>query len=275
MKDRKPETLLAHLGRGRHAPFGMVNPPVCHASTILFETQADYERHDRSQEHGIMSYGRAGTPTHFALEEAVATLEGGVRSFALCSGLAAVNVGILSAVDSGGHLLACDAAYVPTRRFCDKLLKRLGVEVTYYDPLIGAGIAELFRPNTQAVFLESPGSLTFEMQDVAATAGAAKAAGARVVMDNTWGTFLNFRPLTQGVDISVQSGTKYLVGHSDAMFGMITCNEAVEPRVRATVKLLGQCTDRSVAIAEELARRLAERDIEVSVRHRDIPGQRP
>lgn len=240
-RERKPETLLAHLGREPNTPFGLVNPPVCHASTILFETLAEYEVKDRSQAQGTMSYGRAGTPTSFALEEAVAALEGGHRSFLLCSGLAAVTVGLLSVVESGGHALVTDTAYAPSRRFCDGLLARLGVEVEYYDPLIGAGIEGLFRANTQAVFIESPGSLTFEVQDVPAIAAAAKAAGVRTVMDNTWATFLYFKPLDHGIDVSVQSGTKYLVGHSDAMFGVITCGEEIEPRVRSTVKQLGQC----------------------------------
>ncbi len=237
----KPETLLAHLGRDYRAHFGLVNPPVCHGSTILFDDVDTFERTDHNQEKSVISYGRGGTPTTFALEETVAEMEGGYRAFALCSGLAAVSVGILSAVDSGGHALICDNIYGPSRRFCSGLLGRLGVEATYYDPLIGAGIESLFQPNTQVVFLESPGSLTFEMQDVPAIVKAAKAAGVRVVMDNTWATFLHFQPLAHGVDISVQAGTKYMVGHADAMFGVITCTEEIEPRLRQTFKQLGQC----------------------------------
>ena len=171
---RKTETLLAHLGRAPHTPYGTVNPAVYHASTILFDSLEAYESKDRPYRHGTPNYGRMGTPTSFALEDAVTELEGGHRCFLLCSGLAALNVAILSQVESGGHALICDAVYTPTRRFCDGLLTQFGVEGEYYDPLIGAGIAALFRPNSQVVHLESPGSLTFEMQDVPAIAAAAK-----------------------------------------------------------------------------------------------------
>ena len=240
-RPRKTETLLAHLGRGRHTSFGTVNPPVYHASTILFDSLNAYETKDRTQTQGTRSYGRVGTPTSFALEEAIAELEGGYRSFLLCSGLAALNVAILSLVASAGHALICDAVYAPTRKFCDGLLARLGIEVQYYDPLIGANISRLFKPNTRVVHLESPGSLTFDVQDVPAIAAAAKAAGVATVMDNTWATFLNFKPLDYGIDVSVQAGTKYLVGHSDAMFGVVTCTEEIEPELRQTTRQLGQC----------------------------------
>ncbi len=240
-RPRKTETLLAHLGRAPHTSFGAVNPPVYHASTILFDSLNAYETKDRTQTQGTRSYGRVGTPTSFALEEAIAELEGGYRSFLLCSGLAALNVAILSLVASGGHALICDAVYAPTRKFCDGLLARLGIEVQYYDPLIGADISRLFKPNTRVVHLESPGSLTFDVQDVPAIAAAAKAAGVATVMDNTWATFLNFKPLDYGIDVSVQAGTKYLVGHSDAMFGVVTCTEEIEPELRQTTRQLGQC----------------------------------
>jgi cystathionine beta-lyase len=240
-RPHKTETLLAHLGRAPYTDFGTVNPPVYHASTILFDSLEAYETKDRTLRQGTKTYGRMGTPTSFALEEALADLEGGHRSFLLCSGLAALNVAILSLVGSGGHALVCDAAYQPARKFCDGLLARFGVEVEYYDPLIGADIAGLFRPNTRLVHLESPGSLTFDMQDVPAIAAAAKAVGIRTVMDNTWATFLNFKPLEHGIDVSVQAGTKYLVGHSDAMFGVITCTEESEPELQQTTRQLGQC----------------------------------
>lgn len=240
-RPRRTETLLAHLGRGTPDPFHTVNPPVYHASTILFDSIEAYEAAGSPRQPRASGYGRSGTPTSFALAEAVAALEGGSRSFLLCSGLAAVNVALLSLVASGGHALICDACYGPVRRFCDGVLARLGVVVHYYDPLIGAGIAELFRPDTQVVHLESPGSLTFEMQDVPAIAAAARAAGIPTVMDNTWATFLNFKPLEHGIDVSVQAGTKYLVGHSDAMFGVVTCTPDSEERVGRTVRQLGQC----------------------------------
>jgi len=240
-RSHKTETLLAHLGRAPHTPYGTVNPGVYHASTILFDRLADYEGKDRPYRHGRPSYGRTGTPTGFALEDAVTALEGGHCCFLLCSGLAALNVAILSQVSNGGHALVCDAVYTPARRFCDGLLSQFGVEVEYYDPLIGAGISSLFRPNTQVVHLESPGSMTFEMQDVPAIAAATKSAGIPTVMDNSWGSFIYFNPLLNGVDISVQAGTKYLVGHSDAMFGTVTCNEALEPKLGRAVRQLGQC----------------------------------
>jgi len=240
-RPRKTETLLAHLGRAPHTSFGAVNPPVYHASTIPFDSLEAYESKDRPRTHGKPSYGRSGTPTSFALEDLVAELEGGHRSFLLCSGLAALNIAILSQVSHGGHALICDAVYAPTRIFCDDLLSRFGVEVDYYDPLIGADISRLFKPNTQVVHLESPGSLTFEMQDVPAIAAAAKSAGIATVMDNTWASFLYFKPLDHGVDISVQAGTKYLVGHSDAMFGVVTCTEETQPELGRTVRQMGQC----------------------------------
>jgi len=237
----KTQTLLAHLGRPSDDAFGAVNPPVYHASTILFDTLEAYEAKNSSLWPRKPSYGRLGTPTSFALEEAVAELEGGSRSFLFCSGLAAIAATLLALVEAGGHALICDACYAPVRRFCDGVLARLGVEVEYYDPLIGAGIAALFKANTQVVHLESPGSLTFEMQDVPAIASAAAAAGIPTMMDNSWATFINFKPLERGIDISVQSGTKYLVGHSDAMFGVATCNRKTEAKLGRTVRQLGQC----------------------------------
>lgn len=240
-RKRKTATLLAHLGRVPDASFGAVNPPVYHASTILFDSLEAYEARNPNLWPRKPSYGRTGTPTSFALEDAVAELEGGHRSFLLCSGLAALSVTLLALVETGGHALICDACYGPLRRFCDATLARLGVEIEYYDPLIGAGIAALFKANTQVVHLESPGSLTFEMQDVPAIAAAARTAGVPTVMDNTWATFLNFKPLEHGVDISVQAGTKYLIGHSDAMFGVVTCTWETEATLSRTVRLLGQC----------------------------------
>jgi cystathionine beta-lyase len=240
-RKRKPATQLAHLGRLPDASFGAVNPPVYHASTILFDTLEAYEARNPNLWPRKPSYGRTGTPTSFALEDAIAELEGGHRSFLFCSGLAALSVTLLALVETGGHALVCDACYGPVRRFCDVVLARLGVEVEYYDPLIGAGITALFKPNTQVVHLESPGSLTFEMQDVPAIATAARAASIPTMMDNTWATFLNFRPLEHGIDISVQAGTKYLIGHSDAMFGVVICTREIEVPLSRTSRLLGQC----------------------------------
>ena len=240
-RDYKADTLLAHLGRDPKAFHGAVNPPVYHASTILFDSLDAYEDRHRYLEKGKVVYGLLGTPTTFALEEAVARLEGGSGCIAVSSGLAAITGPILALVESGDHILVSDSVYQPTRKFCDHMLRRLGVETTYYDPLIGAGIAALMRPNTRLVFLESPGSLTFEVQDAPAIAAAAKAAGAAVLMDTTWPASLLCRPFELGVDISIQAGTKYIVGHSDAMLGLITTNEAFEQKVRLAVQELGQC----------------------------------
>ncbi|MFQ5775976.1 MAG: cystathionine beta-lyase [Kiloniellaceae bacterium] len=236
----KVDTLLAHLGRAPAAQHGAVNPPVYHASTILFETVAAFE--DARQDligKGRTSYARYGTPTTFALEETVAALEGGYGAVAVPTGLAAITSTLSACVAAGDHILVTDAIYRPTRQVCDHLLGRFGVETTYYDPLIGAGIADLIRPNTKAVFLESPGSLTFEVQDVPAITAAAHAAGAVVIMDNTWATPLYFKPLDHGVDVVIHSATKYIVGHADAMLGLVVTSEAHYRSVRRAVVLLG------------------------------------
>ena len=236
-----PETLLAHLGRDPRRFDGAVNPPVYHASTILAESMAAYEDPQRRDRKGEVLYGRYGTPTSFALEDAVAVLEGGHGSVAVSSGLGAVSSALLAFVAAGDHILVSDSVYGPTRKLCNGLLTRLGVETTYFDPSLGGEIAGLLRPNTRLVFLESPGSLTFEVQDVPAIAQAARAHGAKVLMDTTWAASLLCRPFELGIDVSIQAGTKYVVGHSDAMLGLITANEEVEPLVRKTAKELGQC----------------------------------
>jgi cystathionine beta-lyase len=194
---------------------------------VLYRTADDLAAH-RSR----YQYGRRGTPTSEALEQALAALEGPLCAGVslLPSGLAAVSTALLAVVQSGDHILVSDSVYQPTRTFCEKMLKRLGVETTYYDPLIGAGIAKLFKPNTRAVFTEAPGSQSFEMQDIPAIAAAAHQHGARVLMDNTWATPLFFRALDKGVDLSIQAGTKYIGGHSDVMLGTISANAAAWPR---------------------------------------------
>ncbi len=240
-RDLKPDTKITHLGRDPASHYGLVNTPVCRGSTILFDHLEDYEVRDRGQAASALSYGRVGTPTAFAFEETIAELDGAERGFAACSGLAAVGMGFLAFAQAGDHVLVCDTAYGPTRRVCNQLLAQIGVEATFYDPLIGADIATLFRPNTRLVFLESPGTATFEVQDVPAIAAAAKAAGVRTVMDNTWATPLLFKPLAHGIDVAVQSATNYLVGHADAMLGIVTCTAEVEPDVRRARRNLGQC----------------------------------
>ncbi len=238
----KKDTVLANAGRKPEDNYGIVNPPVYHASTVTFPSVAAYEAAAKTPFEGVY-YGRIGTPTTFAFEDAVAELEGGYRCVAVPSGLAAIAVTLFAFLKSGDHVLVPDNAYGPTRRrVCDGVLARAGIETTYYDPVLGAGIADLMRPNTGVVYLESPGSLTFEMQDVAAIAGAVHASGAIVVMDNTWATPLLFRPLDHGVDVVIEAATKYIVGHADAMLGTITVStkEAFD-QVKWTSNALGNC----------------------------------
>ncbi len=240
-KDRfKEDTVIVHAGANPRENHGIVNPPVYHASTILAPTLADLRaRRARRFDKGVFTYGRQGTPTQAALEEAVAALEGGYRCVTVGSGLAAINAAILAFVQSGDHVLMVDSVYGPARRFCDAFLKRFGVETTYYAPTVGAGLAELMRPNTKVVYTESPGSQTFEMQDIPAIAQAAHGGGAAVIMDNTWSGGLFYKPFAHGVDVSVQAGTKYIGGHSDLMMGTVTTTEALWTRVRQAVSDLG------------------------------------
>ena len=230
----RPETRLLRAGRDKSIAGSFVNPPVVHASTVLFESVDDM--HHLRQRY---EYGRLGTPTSDALEEAVAELEG-ADGVTLCpSGLSAVATALLSCLSAGDQILIVDSVYGPVRRLADTVLKRLGVEMIYYDPLIGGGIESLFTERTRAVYLESPGSLTFEMQDVAAIAAVAHHHGATVLCDNTWATPLYFRALDHGVDLSIISGTKYLGGHSDVMLGTVAARGAAWTRLRQTTVALG------------------------------------
>lgn len=219
---KKPATIAVHAGRKPFEHQGAVNPPVYHVSTILHASVEEMEKRGATPFEG-MTYGRFGTPTTFALEEAVCALEGGYRSIAVPSGLAGLTLVLESFLKHGDHVLVSDSIYQPTRRYCDGALKANGIETTYYDPLIGSGISDLMRPDTKLVFVEAPGSLTFEMQDVPAIAEAARKKGVLVAMDNTWATPLFFKPFEKGVDVSVQAATKYIVGHADAMMGVVTC----------------------------------------------------
>jgi cystathionine beta-lyase len=234
----KKETFLVHTGRGTGGP---VNPPVSRASTILYKDLATYDA-SRADRFAGLRYGIHGTETLFALEQALTKLEGCHRAIIVPSGLAAITAAISAVVKAGDHLLMVDTTYGPTRAFCDGLLKRNGVETSYYDPLIGAGIADLIRPNTRAVFCESPGSLTFEVQDVPAIAAAAHARSIPVLLDNTWASPLFFDSLAHGVDISIQAATKYLCGHSDVLMGTIASTEKWWRPVRSTVAELGFST---------------------------------
>jgi cysteine-S-conjugate beta-lyase len=231
-------TRLVSGGRDPFAYHGFVNPPVYHASTLLYPSAEDYLAH-----RGRYQYGRRGTPTSEALAGAIAALEGddcaGVAL--LPSGLAAASVALLSVLKAGDHVLVTDSVYLPTRKFCDGVLARYGISTSYYDPLIGGQIASLIKPATRAIYVESPGSLSFEVQDVPAIADAAHAKGAVVLMDNTWASPLYFRAFEKGVDLSIQSGTKYIGGHSDVMLGAVSANRATWPRLHATVDAMGLC----------------------------------
>lgn len=233
----KPTRLL-HAGRHPERYHGAVNVPVFRASTILHPSIAAMEASSHTPFEGVR-YGRFGTPTTFALEEAVAALEGGTHCVATSSGLAAITGTLMALLQAGDHLLMTDSAYAPTRNFCDHVLARLGIETTYYDPCLGAGIAALIRPETRLIFTESPGSLTFEVQDLPAITAAAHAAGALVAIDNTWGV-LHFQPFTKGVDLSIQAATKYIVGHADAMLGTITtADKALWHRIKSSAAAFG------------------------------------
>ena len=237
-RDLRPDTRLVVGGRDPFAYHGFVNPPVYHASTVLYPSAEDLIAH-----RARYQYGRRGTPTSEALEAAIQAIEGpGCAGVALVpSGLSAIATALLAALESGEHLLVTDSAYRPTRTFCDGVLARLGIETTYYDPLIGAGIAGMFRPNTRTVFVEAPGSQSLEMQDVPAIAAAAHERGLTVLMDNTWATPLYFQAFAKGVDLSIQAGTKYIGGHSDVMLGTISANASLWPRLKETVTAMGLC----------------------------------
>jgi cystathionine beta-lyase len=234
----KPDTKLTIGGRDPHAHHGYVNTPVYHASTLLYRTAEDF-----LARRGKYFYGRRGTPTSEALALAIKELEGPVCAGValLPSGLAAISTALLSALRTGDHILVTDNCYGPARKFCDGVLSRFGVTTAYFDPAVGSGIAALMQPNTRAVFCEAPGSLSFEMQDIPAIAAAAHARGALVLMDNTWASPLYFRALEKGVDLSVQSATKYIGGHSDLMMGTVSANEKAWPQLKDTVFATGLC----------------------------------
>lgn len=219
---------------------GVVNPPVWRASTILYDSIADLKARGHAT-HNKLYYGRRGTPTVWALADALTAMEPGAEGTLLYpSGVAANSAGLLALLSPGDHLLMVDSAYEPTRAFCDGMLARLGVTTTYYDPLVGAGIADLIRPETRLIFLESPGSLTFEVQDIPAITRVARARGVLTMIDNTWATPLLFPALAHGVDVAMMSLTKYVGGHSDAMMGSLTATRAVWPKLRSAAYQLGQ-----------------------------------
>lgn len=232
----KDATLATTLGRDPEANFGIVNPPVYRASTVLFRTIEQMAA--ARPNHGVY-YGRYGTPTTFALEETVAGLEEAAGAIAVGSGKEAITLTLLALLAQGEHLLVPDNVYGPVRQFCDQVLPRFGIATSYYDPMLGAGIAALIRAETRVVYLESPGSLTFEVQDVPAIAAAAKAHSCTVVMDNTWATPLLFKPFRHGVDVAIHAATKYLGGHSDLMMGVVTFSAETLERGRAGIQAFG------------------------------------
>ncbi|HEY0421427.1 MAG TPA: PLP-dependent transferase, partial [Acetobacteraceae bacterium] len=217
-------TRLSHAGRAGTNIHGFVNPPVHRGSTVLYPDMAARKAAGAKRLDQELIYGVLGGPTHWPLEDVVAEIEGGTRCQIVSSGLAAVTTPLLAYLNAGDHCLMPDSVYGPARSFCDGMLARLGIETTYYAPCIdAAGIAALFRPNTTVLYTESPGSHTFEVQDVPALAAVARAHGAKVLMDNTWGIHF-FQPFRHGVDVSIQALTKYVVGHSDVLLGSVTTN---------------------------------------------------
>lgn len=236
-KNEKTATLLTHAGSHPSRHHGAVSVPVHRMSTIVFSTYEEFEKVPHTPYH----YGRAGTPTSAAFEEAIATLEGAHASVATCSGLSAIVTTLMAFASAGDHVLMTDNCYGPSRKSCEEILRRFGVDVEYYPPMIGADIATLFRPNTKLVFMESPGSLTFEVQDIGAIVTAAKKAGIKTAIDNSWATPLNCRPLDLGVDVSVMSATKYISGHSDAMLGVVSATAEAFPAVKRAALMLGLC----------------------------------
>lgn len=289
MRSAGEGTRLAHAGRRREWTHGVVNAPVVRASTCVFATLADFER---ARPEAGLYYARRGTPTQWALEEALTELEPGAAGTKLYpSGVAAVAGALLAVLKGGDHLLMVDSVYGPTRDQCASLLAPLGIETTFYDPLIGAGIAALIQPNTRALFLESPGSLTFEVQDMAALVAVARAAGIVTILDNTWATPLRCRAIAAGIDLSMQSLTKYVGGHSDLLLGSVTSGPATWERLKAMHAMLGAFAspddcflatrglrtlqvrlDRHEASGLEVARFLAGHPLVAQVLHPALPS---
>jgi cystathionine beta-lyase len=245
--DSKPDpgksifTRLSHAGRAGTHVHGFVNPAVHRGSTVLQPNVAARRASYGKRLEQYLSYGVSGTPTHWPLEDVIAEIEGGARTQIVSSGLAAITTPLLAFLKSGDHLLVPDSVYGPGRGFCDNFLTRMGVSTTYYDPCIGAAeLEKLFRPNTTVLYTESPGSHTFEVQDIPALAAVGRKHGAKVLMDNTWGIHF-FQPFQHGVDVSIQALTKYVVGHSDVLLGSVTVNTPDDwDRVRTTALQLGQ-----------------------------------
>ncbi|WP_162046597.1 cystathionine beta-lyase [Vibrio taketomensis] len=235
------KTKLITAGRDKKWTNGVVNPPVQRASTVIFDTVAEKKHAIINRANKTLFYGRRGTHTHFALQDAMVEIEGGVGCALYPCGTAAISNSILAFVEAGDHILMVDTCYEPTRDFCNKIMKKMGVETTYFSPTIGKEIEELIQPNTKVLFLESPGSVTMEVQDVPTLAKIAHQHDIVVMLDNTWGAGVNFSPFDFGVDISIQAATKYIVGHSDVMIGTAVANEKCWDQLREQSYLMGQC----------------------------------
>jgi len=229
-----PETILTHAGRDPDAQFGFINTPVFRGSTVLFKTLADLDKPTQP-----FTYGRAGNPSTAGVEAIITELEGAAGTTLVPSGLAAITVAMLSTLKAGDEALVTDSAYEPVRTFCDKFLSGLGITTRYYDPRIGVGISKLIGEKTRLIWAESPGSLTFEIQDLPAIVAAARPRGVRVMVDNSWATPLYYHPLAMGADVVIHAATKMFVGHSDALVGTVSAIEAVFPDVLQARRLLG------------------------------------
>ncbi|WP_130831770.1 cystathionine beta-lyase [[Erwinia] mediterraneensis] len=249
MATQKIDTTLVNAGRSKRYTQGAVNSVIQRASSLVFESVADKQRATAGRAKGELFYGRRGTLTHFALQDALTELENGAGCVLYPCGAAAVSNAILAFVEAGDHLLMSGAVYEPTQDFCNKILGKLNVTTTWFDHTIGSEIAELVQPNTRVVFLESPASITMEVQDVPAIVQAvrAKAPHAVIMIDNTWGAGVLFNALEHGVDISIQAGTKYLIGHSDAMIGTAVANARCWDQLRENSYLMGQMVDADTA----------------------------
>ncbi|WP_350305353.1 cystathionine beta-lyase [Photorhabdus viridis] len=245
MTEKKLETSLVNAGRSRKFTQGAVNPIIQRTSSVIFDSVASKRQATHNCANGELFYGRRGTQTHFSFQEAMAELEGGAGCTLYPSGAAAISNAILSFAAAGDHILLTGSAYDPTQGFCDKILSRMNITTDYFDPMIGEKIAELIKPNTKVVFLESPGSITMEVQDIPAIVRTVRQVNPDIVImiDNTWAAGVLFKALAFGIDISIQSGTKYIVGHSDAMLGIAVANERCWVQLRESSYLMGQMAD--------------------------------
>ncbi|MEZ8226059.1 cystathionine beta-lyase [Vibrio splendidus] len=234
-------TKLITAGRDKKWTNGVVNPPVQRASTVVFNSVEEKRKATINRANKTLFYGRRGTNTHFAFQDAMVEVEGGAGCALYPCGTAAISNAILSFVETGDHILMVDTCYEPTRDFCDTIMKKMGVETTYYEPTIGEGIQDLIKPNTKVLFTESPGSVTMEVQDIPTLARIAHEHDIIVMLDNTWAAGVNFSPFEFGVDISIQAATKYIVGHSDVMLGTAVANEKCWDQLREQSYFMGQC----------------------------------